>query len=273
MTTNINELIGPPNSVYSLPGIHARLNEKLKDPNSSNAEIADLVEKDPGLSLVVLKIVNSAIYGFRNTISTITQAITLLGRNELSVLLLSTGVVSLFKKLPIRKELLNAHWQHSLLCALIAKHLSLHGSMAADSATLFMAGLLHDMGKPVIWHKLPEQSKALYTEINLDNSLEQELSLLGFSHAEVGYELMKLWGLPASLQATTRFHHAPENAADHADECRLIALSNRLAHTDADAAISSIQAAGDFEFTEAIVHEAVQQAQLLMADTVKLYLT
>ena len=67
MTISIAQLMDTPNSVYSIPGIHARLNSKLKDSNSSNAEIASLIEKDPGLSMVVLKIVNSAIYGFMHT--------------------------------------------------------------------------------------------------------------------------------------------------------------------------------------------------------------
>ncbi len=272
MGIDIHDLIGPPNSVYSLPSIHIRLHEKLKDPYSANAEIADLIEKDPGLSLVVLKIVNSAIYGFRQSISTINQAINLLGRNELSVLLLSTGVVSLFKKLSIQQELLNKHWQHSLLCGLIAKHLAPHCNLADDSQSLFMAGLLHDLGKPVIWHKLPDLSKTLYAEIRLNDSHEHEQNLLGFSHAEVGYELMKSWGLPENLQATTLFHHHAENANQFKNWCQLIELANQLAHDHADSEIASILTTSNIEFSEATVSEALQQAQMLLADTVKLYL-
>jgi putative nucleotidyltransferase with HDIG domain len=272
MSVDIHDLIGPPNSVYSLPSIHIRLNEKLKDPYSANAEIANLIEKDPGLSLVVLKIVNSAIYGFRQSISTITQAVNLLGRNELSILLLSTGVISLFKKLSIKQELLTNHWQHSLLCGLIAKQLSLQGNLANDSQSMFMAGLLHDLGKPVIWHKLPELSKTLYDEINLNDSYDHELSLLGFSHAEVGYELMKSWGLPENLQTTVLFHHNADKADQYVDWCKLIELSNLLAHRSPEISITAILASSNSKLSEAIVCEAIQQSQILLADTVKLYL-
>jgi len=276
MTIKISELIGSPNGVYSLPSIHARLNEKLKDVNASNAEIADLIEKDPGLSLVVLKIVNSAVYGFRHTISSITQAVALLGRNELSVLLLSTGIVNLCRKLPFPKAQLDAHWRHSLFCALIAKNLSQHYAMTADSPTLFVAGLLHDIGKPVIWHKLPELSKLIYVENHANNLLEQEISLLGFSHAEVGYELMKLWGLPESLQATTRWHHAPENAENHSEWCKLIALANQLAHRETEDLPNSVfdqpWNLRDFEFTAEDIHDSLTQAQIQLADVVSLFL-
>ncbi len=272
MSIYIHDLIGPPNSVYSLPSIHIRLNEKLKDPYSSNAEIADLIEKDPGLSLVVLKIVNSAIYGFRQSISTVTQAINLLGRNELSILLLSTGVISLFKKLSIKQELLKNHWQHSLLCGLIAKHLAHHCNLANDNQSLFMAGLLHDLGKPVIWHKLPDLSKTLYEAISLNDSYEHEINLLGFSHAEVGCELMKSWGLPENLQATTLFHHNAENADQFTDWCKLIELSNRLAYTQAEVSIPSILATSNSELSEATVSDILQQSQIQLADTIKLYL-
>ncbi len=277
MTISIAQLMDTPNSVYSIPGIHARLNSKLKDSNSSNAEIASLIEKDPGLSMVVLKIVNSAIYGFMHTISTITQAVTILGRNELSVLLLSTGIINLFQKLPIRNEQLNAHWQHSLLCGLIAKNLSVGSSLSGDSSNLFMAGLLHDMGKPVIWHKLPEQSELIYSGTRVADSLEHELSHLGFTHAEVGYELMKLWHLPESLQATALWHHVPERAKTYEDWCRLIYFANRLASLEASESIDSVLTEpcyiAGLEFTNDIFNDARAQGKAMVTDMARIYLS
>jgi HD-like signal output (HDOD) protein len=276
MTISITQLIDSPNSVYSIPAIYARLNAKLKDGNSSNAEIATLIEKDPGLSIVVLKIVNSAIYGFRNNISSINHAITILGRNELSVLLLSTGIINLFQKLPISTELLNAHWRHCLLCGLIAKELSLSGSLSVNSSNLFVAGLLHDVGKPIIWHKLPEQSKSIYAGTSPEDILDKESSQLGFTHAEVGYELMKLWALPESLLATTRWHHQPEKAKNYADWCRLIYFSNRLANLDESESIDSIIMEpfflADVEVTRDLLSEALERSKALVTDMARLYL-
>lgn len=232
MTSNLEALIDLSSSVYSLPVIHARLNAKLRETNASNSEIANIIESDPGLTLVILKIVNSAIYGFRHSISTVSQAVTILGRNELAALLFSTGIVKLFKKLPINDAVMNSHWRHSLLCGLIAKQLAMACALAGESATLFVAGLLHDMGKPVIWHQFPEQSKSLYTGIDLNNLSDRERNLFGFDHAEVGHALMKSWGLPDNLLATTLWHHQPETALHHQLACQLIYLANQLAQQD-----------------------------------------
>lgn len=264
MKSNIDALIDLSSSVYSLPVIHARLNAKLKEPNASNAEIANIIENDPGLTLVVLKIVNSAIYGFRQTISTVNQAVTILGRNELSVLLFSTGIMKLFKKLPINDAVMNSHWRHSLLCGLIAKDLAMECDLATEGSTLFVAGLLHDMGKPIIWHNLPEQAKTLYTSAESNNLLERERSQLGFDHAEVGYELMKLWGLPDKLSASTLWHHEPETASHHQQHCQLIYLANLLANLDADGLINSIQQQScehtTLQFTEEVLAKSLNEA-------------
>lgn len=83
---------------------------------------------------------------------------------------------------------------------------------------------------------------------------------------------MKSWGLPENLQATTLFHHHAENANQFKNWCQLIELANQLAHDHADSEIASILTTSNIEFSEATVSEALQQAQMLLADTVKLYL-
>ncbi|MEY4718708.1 MAG: hypothetical protein RL563_1326 [Pseudomonadota bacterium] len=275
--TNSLEWIDLKQPIYALPEIHGRVNLKLKDPNTSNQAIADLIEQDPGLSLVVLKLVNSAVYGFRSHISSINQAVNLLGRNELAVLLLSTGAIKLFQKIPIDKAKLHRHAQHSFLCALIAKNLSLSSTLAAEGGSLFVAGLLHDMGKPIIWHQFAEKVASMDDSAEEGAMFEQENNLLGFNHAQVGYELMKAWGLPDALLATTLWHHDPENAVHHRDWCELIALANRLAKLNSvqfvDECLADCHYALQQGFNEMLVKQVIENARLTLSETANCYST
>lgn len=274
--TKLSELMDFNKTVYALPQVHGRLNFKLKDPQTSNQEIADLIEKDPAICLVVLKLVNSALYGFAGRVSSIQQAVTLIGRNELAVLLLSSGAVKLFQKLPIDENKLYRHWQHSLLCALVAKNLSLFSPLSSQSASLFAAGLLHDIGKPVIWHQFPEQSTSFDETQGPYALLEQENSQLGFNHAQVGHELMKAWGLPAPLLTTTLWHHTPDKADQYRDWCVIIHLANRLAHLDSlECAVDALISESDANiqaFDESMMNRALEDAKELFVDMSRLFL-
>lgn len=261
--------------IYAIPEIHGRVNLKLKDSNTSNQAIADLIEQDPGLSLVLLKLVNSAVYGFKSHISNINQAVNLLGRNELAVLLLSTGAIKLFQKLPIDKAKLQRHTQHSLLCALIAKNLSQSTPLAAEAGSLFVAGLLHDMGKPIIWHQCSEKVALIDDSSESVAVFEQENSLLGFNHAQVGHELMKAWGLPDALLATTLWHHSPEQAEHHRDWCELVALANQLAKLNSDSLVDKCLVDCPYavpkSLDETLVKQAIENARMSLSETSNCY--
>ena len=232
MKKPIIELIDQSSGLYAIPEICSLLNAKLKEPYASNAQISDIIQRDPGLTLTILKIVNSAFYGFESSITTVTKAITILGRNELTALVFGTSAVNVFSKLEIEKSKLYQHWQHSLFCGLLAKQLAFQTKQTKQVDNLFIAGLLHDIGRLIIWHKLPQESAALAQALkeNPAHELTLEFDLLGFNHAELGAELMKLWKVPQLLIETTLWHHSPEQAIDYPLECQLIHIANNLAH-------------------------------------------
>lgn len=233
MTISASTLVKNASGIYALPEIYAQLNRKLEDPHASNPQIADIIQLDTGLSSSLLKIVNSAFYGFPSAISTITQAISIIGRTELAELILGKSVIGIFSKLDINQDDLIRHWHHSLLCGLMAKHITktiTNPEQSPDS--LFVAGLLHDIGKLVIWHELPEQSRkilehAVYMPLDTRNS---EKDQLGFDHTDVGLELLQNWKLPPMLVATAKHHHKPENSADFQQACQIIAMANIASH-------------------------------------------
>lgn len=229
MNKVVAELITESSDIYSIPEVYSLLSNKLQDPYASNAQIADIIKKDPGLSLVLLKIVNSALYGFKSSISSISQTVSIIGRIELSELVLSTTVIRKLNQLPIEKSKLQQHWKHCILCGLIAKKLAIQCSLKDSSESIFIAGLLHDIGKLLIWHNFSEQIKQ---NLNRDpfQNIQTEQEILGFNHAELGAELMKAWELPSLLISTTLWHHSPEDATEYFDSCKVINLANILAH-------------------------------------------
>lgn len=231
MKKSIVDLIDQSSGLYAIPEIYSILNAKLKDPYTSNTQIADIIQRDPGLTLTLLKIVNSAFYGFESTVSTVSRAISILGRNEISTLAFSTSTIHVFNKLPIKKSVLYEHWQHSLLCGLIAKQIGKHSAFAEQSDALFIAGLLHDVGRLVLWHKLPQESEQIAVKLQQrpHEEIEIESEVLGFTHADIGAALMRLWKVPPLLIATTQWHHSPDRSVSYIHECQLINMATLLA--------------------------------------------
>lgn len=234
MTMSAQALVEQASGIYALPEIYAQLNRKLADPHASNPQIADVVQLDAGLSSSLLKIVNSAFYGFPSTISTISQAISIIGRNELAELVLGKSVISVFNQLAVKPEILQTHWRRSLLCGLLSKQLGKQiPGCEASPDSLFVAGLLHDIGKLVIWHEVPDLSNELLElELEPDESksyLLKEREQLGFDHTLVGALLLESWKLPELLVTTTRFYATPEVAESHQQATSIVSLAAEIA--------------------------------------------
>jgi len=231
MTYTLTDLVTPDAGIYAIPEIYHLLHAKLGDPYASNAQLADIIQRDPGLTLTVLKIANSAFYGFPAAIATVSQAVALLGRKELAVLVLSASTVKIFNALPIDGKVLRAHWAHSLLCGLVAKHWAARLQIG-EPERFFVAGLLHDTGRLVLWHRCPELSRqvlmALQTGAVDDVTAEREV--FGWTHAEVGAALMRAWHVPPLLIATTQWHHDPSQAGEFESICQIVQIANTLAH-------------------------------------------
>ena len=226
------DLINGSVELSSLPEIYMRVSEVLDDPNSSSELIGSVVQVDPALTIRLLQIVNSAFYGFRQEIATVAQAVTIIGRKELRNMVLGTAISGMFSRMSNDIFPMEDFWYHSVRTAVLAKLLSKYRAKDIENDPLFIAGLLHDVGRLVIAHRAPDKAMIVQRQVDLDDitAHDAELEVLGFDHAEVGAALLCLWELPDILVDTVRYHHSPEAAKNYSSEVYMVDLANRLAH-------------------------------------------
>ncbi|MGD2187252.1 MAG: HDOD domain-containing protein [Desulfobacterales bacterium] len=193
-----------------IPSIVFELNEVIANPLSSAEDIAQVVHRSPSLTALLLKIVNSPFYGFPSKIDKISLAVTLIGTREISGLALGISVISLFKNIP--KEILNMYsfLTHSLACGIISRILAAHKGLP-QTEQLFVSGLLHDLGRLILYSYFPEESLDILGRAQSEDTLLylQENDSLGCNHTHIVKELLQKWKLPMVLENNVFFHHEP----------------------------------------------------------------
>ena len=217
--------------LISLPEVMFEINQMMDDPNCSAAEIGQLVSSDPALTARLLRVVNSPIYGFPSQIQTVSMAITVLGMRQLRDMVLATTVVDQFRSLADEVVNMETYWCHSICTALGAR--AIGATMrASNTERFFVAGLLHDIGKLAMYVSYPDPSRQVI-ELSAESAIEKEYlekSIFGFTHAEVGAELLRHWRLPESLIEPTQYHHHPMQARRFAVETAAVHIADCIAN-------------------------------------------
>ncbi len=218
--------------VSSLPMIHLRLEEAINNPKKSMSDIAKIIREDPGLTARLLRIVNSAFYNFPSKVETISQAVTIVGTQQLSALALATSVMKMFKGLPEDLVSMDSFWRHSIACGLAARLLGTH-RRESNAERFFVAGMLHDIGRLVMYTKLTEPSRDILTTARTENQIlhEVERERLGFTHAVVGGVLLQTWKLPTSLEEAVMYHHSPMAATRFPVEAAMVHVADIIVHS------------------------------------------
>jgi len=215
--------------LVSLPDLFLRINEMIDSQRHSAIDIAQVISQDTNLSARLLKMVNSSFYGLRGKVDTISRAITIIGTSDLRNLAITTATAEVFAGIPPELANLNQFWRDSVSTGVIAKELATC-SHVLHPERFFVMGMLHDVGKLVIYQALPELARDLLFIIDGDETLrlDAERDILGFTHQEVGYELFKLWRLPGSVCAAARCHHQPFENSEFVLETAIIHLADYL---------------------------------------------
>ena len=204
----MHTLIDSSQRMGSLPTIFHRLVEVINDPNSSPARISKIVSMDPALTARLLRLVNSPFYSFASRIDSISRAVALVGTRQLVMLAMGATLITAFKGVPVSLVSMQSFWAHSISCGAAARQLALFCGLPA-SESFFVAGLLHDISRLVIYSLLPNHTLYLLTEAKRRqisvHTLEEEV--LGFTHEELGAELLRTWCCPDELVQRVSSHH------------------------------------------------------------------
>lgn len=204
-------------SIPSLPATYRDLTAALRSEATSLAQIEDIVARDVGMATKILQLANSAFIGVHGRVSSLRQAVSLIGLDTVRTLTLSIHIFSRFERHSAIAAQVASLWEHSVaVAALTQKIAALETANRAMTEECFAAGLLHDVGKVILLGERPAAYDEIFRRLEQDGgSIEEvETDILGCSHAQLGGYLMSIWGLPTSLVQAVAFHHCPSQAVE-----------------------------------------------------------
>jgi len=216
----------------TLPHLASKVMELVENPKTSASTLAKILSADQILTARILKLANSAYYGFPRRISTLNLAIVVLGFNALRDLVLSISIIDQFGIDTGENFQIEQFWRHALVVGRGARLLSRYVNYPV-AGEVFVAGLLHDIGYPVMIQQFPEHFKKIYQyALDVDIPFNRaELKVLGFDHTQVGSWLAEGWNLPEKLVYAIRYHHSPERARLHRDLVNIIHIADLICYS------------------------------------------
>ena len=188
-----------------LPFVARKVLRTMSNEGSSSSELSNIIETDQTIAARVLKISNSAFYGLRQEVSTLKQAIMILGFSTIKSLVLSASTKSIYKKFGITEQLL---WDHSVGVAISARLISSSfGTEVEDIA--FLGGLMHDLGKVVMNNETPDVFANVMMKVYNDDmdSITAEDEVYGYNHTDIGPGVVSKWGFAPILIEILEKHH------------------------------------------------------------------
>ena len=231
MTVTIERLINGIPSMGSYAGVIAELETVIDDPNSTLAHVGATIEKDPAFTARLLRLGNSSFYGFPSRLETVAEAISLIGIQQVQDLIIATKVISIFEGVASEIVNMESFWKHCLACGVGARSLAI-AKRIPKTETFFVAGLLHDVGRLVLFSQAPRTAAEIFALYQQREGLlrDAESRVLGFDHAQVGEELLRAWRFPPTLIHAVGYHHHPLSTPLFQNEAALVHVADYVVH-------------------------------------------
>jgi len=208
----------------TIPSVFVTVNKMLSDPHTSAFDVGQVVSSDQVIASKILKLANSAFYGFAGRVNTVPHAIAILGFNATKNVVLTTGVLSSLKlKEPIEGFNLAAFWKHSAAVGAMAR-LAAEEFYAQRKEEAFVAGILHDIGKLILAICSPEDFARCMDIAAKKGCLfsEAENEVLGICHTDIAAWINRRWNLPREIAAVMINHH--KNISVLSEHTRMVAI-------------------------------------------------
>ncbi|WP_424191558.1 HDOD domain-containing protein [Ampullimonas aquatilis] len=211
---SLDEMVKQANRFSCIPAELGDILRVLDEDDLNYAELSEKLAREQSVVAKLLRVANSSFYGNTGEVETLQRAFQILGLANTRAIVATVLVIARMPK--DQNSLLDrfAFWQHTLTVAVCAQQLARYAGLSTDRA--FIAGLLHDLGKMMLYIYLPEQAREIYEGVQEQDQfgMTHELSLLGFNHAELGAELARSWQFPEGIILPIRWHHEPEQSSD-----------------------------------------------------------
>jgi putative nucleotidyltransferase with HDIG domain len=207
--TSINSRI---ESFPALPAIVTKIMAVTANPDCSANDLIQVILPDQAMCATILKVANSAFFGIPREVSSLARAVVVLGHEEIKNIVIGKAIFASFPKMTKEtRQRVGLFWEHTFTCGLAAKIIGEH--LHLSPSELFIAGLIHDIGKLAMFLAFPEKYPILQelSNLTLFDNISEERQSFTISHDQVGLQLAKKWLLPEQLVSAIGYHHAPEN--------------------------------------------------------------
>ncbi len=213
-----------------LPDVVTKLMSLIQNGETEPSQIEAVLVHDPVLVGKVLGLVNSALFALNREISSISDAVVMLGFAPLRSLVLAYSAANFMQEdYSCYGYTEKGLWHHSVAVSAACRRLAkVHGMAREEQETMFLSGLLHDVGKVLLVPQLNQRRVNLRSFPGSVSAMENAVA--GLDHTEAGALVATVWGLPDSVQEPIKQHHGGSGPADYREQAAILRLANALAH-------------------------------------------
>jgi putative nucleotidyltransferase with HDIG domain len=228
--SRMDEILLLVKAVPPFPKVAQRVLAMLDDPSVKAVHLAEVIQYDAAITANILKICNAAIFGLPRKVSSLEEALVIIGTKELKDIVITSSSAKFYKgRVGVGYELEQGDlWRHSVAAAIVAKHLSPFVK-GTNANAAFTTALLHDIGKRFLSSFVADDFARIIQKVDTQQCpfVEAEKELLGANHAELGGIVLEKWEFDKEMVAAVREHHDPD-ALEKGPLSALIALSNAI---------------------------------------------